>query len=112
MFKILGMMCDNASNNDKMVEHLSTLTDDFPGAANQTRCFNHIFNLAAKSVLWQFDSPKKNATIDTKDLEDPMNVLARLELELEESPEPVDNIFGTDNELLCVLKCVVHNIMK
>ena len=55
---------------------------------------------------------KKNATIDTKDLEDPMNVLARLELELEESPEPVDNIFGTDNELLCVLKCVVHNIMK
>jgi hypothetical protein len=49
---------DNASNNDKMIEHLATLIDSFPGVANQTRCFTHILNLVAKSVLRQFEVPK------------------------------------------------------
>jgi hypothetical protein len=56
--QILGVTCDNASNNDKMIEHLATLIDAFPGAANQTRCFTHILNLVAKSVLRQFEAPK------------------------------------------------------
>jgi Ran GTPase-activating protein (RanGAP) involved in mRNA processing and transport len=54
----LGITCDNASNNDKMIDHLATLVDAFPGAANQTRCFTHILNLVAKSVLHQFEAPK------------------------------------------------------
>jgi hypothetical protein len=41
-----------------MVEHLAELIDSFPGAANQTRCFVHILNLVAKSVLRQFEAPK------------------------------------------------------
>ena len=41
-----------------MVEHLATLIDTFPGAANQTWCFAHILNLVAKSVLRQFEAPK------------------------------------------------------
>ena len=41
-----------------MIEHLATLIENFPGAANQTRCFMHILNLIAKSVLWQFEAPK------------------------------------------------------
>ena len=41
-----------------MVEHLATLIEDFPGAANQTRCFTHILNLVAKSILRQFDVAK------------------------------------------------------
>src|SRR6266508_1611002 len=41
-----------------MVEHLATLIENFPGAANQTRCFTHILNLVAKSVLRQFEAPK------------------------------------------------------
>jgi hypothetical protein len=56
--QILGVTCDNASNNDKMIEHIATLIDTFPGAANQTRCFTHILNLVAKSVLRQFEAPK------------------------------------------------------
>jgi hypothetical protein len=56
--QILSVTADNASNNDKMIEHLATLIDMFPGAANQTRCFAHILNLVAKSVLRQFESPK------------------------------------------------------
>ena len=53
--KILGITCDNTSNNDTMVKHLSTLVENFPGAANQTQCFNHILNLVAKSILHQFE---------------------------------------------------------
>jgi len=41
-----------------MIEHLATLIENFPGAANQTRCFTHILNLVAKSVLRQFEAPK------------------------------------------------------
>ena len=58
-FQILGVTADNASNNDKMVEHLATLIETFPGAPNQTRCFAHILNLVAKSVLHQFEGPKE-----------------------------------------------------
>ena len=41
-----------------MIEHLATLINTFPGPANQTRCFTHILNLVAKSVLCQFEAPK------------------------------------------------------
>jgi hypothetical protein len=56
--QILGITADNASNNDKMIEHLAILIETFPGAVNQTRCFAHILNLVAKSVLRQFEAPK------------------------------------------------------
>ena len=42
-----------------MVECLEVMIDDFPGAGNQTRCFLHILNLVVKSILKQFDLPKK-----------------------------------------------------
>ena len=57
-YQILSVTCDNASNNDKMIEHLATLIDTFPSAANQTWCFTHILNLVTKSVLRQFEAPK------------------------------------------------------
>ena len=60
-FQLLGITADNASNNDKMIEHLAILIDTFPGAANQTRCFAHILNLVAKSVLRQFEAPKADS---------------------------------------------------
>ena len=46
------------SNNDTMIEELTNLLDNFPGPANQTRCFTHVLNLVVKSILWQFDLPK------------------------------------------------------
>ena len=58
--QILGVTADNASNNDKMIEHLAVLLDTFPGAPNQTQCFAHILNLVAKSILRQFEGPKKD----------------------------------------------------
>jgi hypothetical protein len=38
-----------------MIDELIDLVDNFPGPANQTRCFTHILNLVVKSILRQFD---------------------------------------------------------
>ncbi len=46
-----------------MIEELANLLDNFPGAANQTRCFTHILNLVVKSILAQFELPKGKAHI-------------------------------------------------
>ncbi|KAF8867747.1 hypothetical protein BD779DRAFT_1416233, partial [Infundibulicybe gibba] len=53
--QILSITCDNATPNDTMIDELAKLISAFPGAANRTRCFTHILNLTAKSVLRQFD---------------------------------------------------------
>lgn len=73
-----------------MVKHLATLVENFPGAANQTRCFTHILNLVAKSILRQFDIAKRTAD-DPPDLNEAFDALALLAEELEESGIPTDN---------------------
>ncbi len=92
---MLSITCDNASNNDTMVKHLATLVENFPGVANQTRCFTHILNLVAKSVLRQFDVAKKAAD-DSPDLNDASDALALLALELED-PES-GSLVGDDDQ--------------
>lgn len=93
--QMLSITCDNASNNDTMVKHLATLVENFPGAANQTRCFTHILNLVAKSILRQFDMAKKAAD-DSPDLNDASDALASLALELED-PES-GSLVGDDDQ--------------
>ena len=63
-----------------MIERLATLINGFPGAANQTRCFTHVLNLVAKSVLRQFEAPK---TKGTDPIDDAMKELAVVAEELE-----------------------------
>lgn len=41
-----------------MITELAELIEDFPGPANQTRCFTHVLNLVVKSIIRQFDLPK------------------------------------------------------
>ena len=41
-----------------MMDELANLLEDFPGRANQTRCFTHVLNLVVKSIIKQFDLPK------------------------------------------------------
>ncbi|THU93380.1 hypothetical protein K435DRAFT_598906, partial [Dendrothele bispora CBS 962.96] len=53
--KLLSITCDNASNNDTMIESLEDKIRDWAGRANRTRCFAHIINLVAKSLLKLFD---------------------------------------------------------
>ena len=67
-----------------MIDHLATLVDTFPGAANQTRCFTHILNLVAKSVIRQFEAPKaKGGNV----LDDAARELAAIFDELEDSED-------------------------
>ncbi|KAI0751713.1 hypothetical protein C8Q80DRAFT_1100082, partial [Daedaleopsis nitida] len=46
----LGVTCDNASNNN-MIKHLTELLPDFAGEPNRIRCFAHMLNLVAKSLI-------------------------------------------------------------
>ncbi|KAA1479016.1 hypothetical protein DENSPDRAFT_751612, partial [Dentipellis sp. KUC8613] len=55
---MLSVTCDNASANDVMVDELAELIDGFSGQVARTRCFAHVVNLVAKSLLRQFDVPK------------------------------------------------------
>jgi hypothetical protein len=54
-----------------MIDELVDMLPKFPGAANRCCCFLHIVNLIAKSLLKQFDIPKKdvNAAIDAAERE-------------------------------------------
>jgi hypothetical protein len=51
----------------------------------------HILNLVAKSILRQFDMPKKTGANDRMDLDDAATALAGLAQELEELSELEDN---------------------
>ena len=83
-----------------MVEHLATLIEHFPGAANQTRCFTHILNLVAKSILHQFDVKKK--TMDDSDepmeFNDAVAALVALALELEDDMQAVADEYLSPEE--------------
>jgi len=92
--QILSVTADNASNNNKMIEHLATLIESFPGAANQTWCFTHILNLVAKSILRQFEAPKLK---EGKVLDDAARELATIFDDLEDLNDDVD-LDGGGNE--------------
>ena len=53
-----------------MINELAKLVDDFPGSANQTRCFLHILNLIVKSIIQQFDVPTSNKLSDGNDVDE------------------------------------------
>jgi hypothetical protein len=63
--QILSITCDNATNNDSMIQELACLIPDY-SAVNRSRCFLHIVNLIAKSLIKQFDTPN-NATANIAD---------------------------------------------
>jgi hypothetical protein len=65
----LGITADNASPNDIMIDELVDLLPNFSGQANHCRCFLHIVNLIAKTLLKQFDVPKKDAESALDDAE-------------------------------------------
>jgi hypothetical protein len=69
-----------------MLASLSCDLNNFPGAANQTRCFAHTVSISAKSIIQQFDTPKyKSGEVDDGAAE----ALAALykDLEVEEREE-------------------------
>ncbi|KAF9554478.1 hypothetical protein CPC08DRAFT_614576, partial [Agrocybe pediades] len=51
---VLGITCNNTSNNNAMISELEDLLPEFFGN-NHTRCFLHINNLVARTLVKQFD---------------------------------------------------------
>jgi hypothetical protein len=73
-----------------MINELASLINDFPGSANQTRCFLHILNLVVKSIIRQFDIPaskkKSDDDLDEESIDDGTEELLKLagDIDLEE----------------------------
>ena len=79
-----------------MIRHLEVLIDEFRGRKSQTRCFAHILNLIAKSILQQFDIPR--AQVNNDDATVALIELAgNIEFEEEEMDEYGDNDNDDDN---------------
>ena len=57
----MGITANNTSPNDVMVNELMDMLLNFSGQANHCHCFLHIVNLVTKTLLKQFDVPKKDA---------------------------------------------------
>jgi hypothetical protein len=82
-----------------MVEELASLLENFPGAANQTRCFLHILNLTAKSILQQFEIPKKKRADDGNGpISNATRELLALSAEIENEPGIGDLDDGVDED--------------
>ena len=47
-----------------MIKELAEALENFPGPANQIRCFTHIINLVVKSIIQQFDLPSSKGKND------------------------------------------------
>ncbi|KAH9849693.1 hypothetical protein C2E23DRAFT_736527, partial [Lenzites betulinus] len=102
---ILSMTADNASNNDTMTDHLAGLLPAFGGQFARTRCFLHILNLSAKSLIRPFDVKAVGDVEEAAD-EDVRELLAQVrELEEEERAQAENRESGEvrgngDDELL------------
>lgn len=47
--QVLGLVCDNTSNNDTMVDELEMLLPSFGGRRTHVHCFAHILDLVVKA---------------------------------------------------------------
>jgi hypothetical protein len=82
-----------------MIEELDTDLEDF-SQVNRIRCFLHIVNLIAKSLLKQFDVPAKRPSGDLdEEVDEQLQELAR-EFNLEEATtQAFDNSDGDDDDV-------------
>ncbi|PIL36561.1 hypothetical protein GSI_00250 [Ganoderma sinense ZZ0214-1] len=108
--KILTVTCDNASNNKTMIEKLVDLLPDFPGEVNHVRCFAHVLNLVAKSLIKQFDAEAEHEQAEvgadeqellelTRDLEDEERTTLAEEAVANAGAEGENTADNTDDEV-------------
>lgn len=84
------MTCDNASNNEKMAEELEDLLPAF-SSSNRARCFTHVLNLIAKSLLRQFDVAKASKLDNELNEEEAELLNLATDLEIEELTTAQEN---------------------
>lgn len=92
------MTCDNATNNDAMIQELETLTPEFAGFASHTRCFLHIVNLVAKSLLCQFDAKRETIRRDAEMVTLADELVREEEMMDETEDDDDDDDIKADNE--------------
>ncbi|KAH9447868.1 hypothetical protein Pst134EB_021861 [Puccinia striiformis f. sp. tritici] len=67
---ICGIVSDNAKNNEVMITELKKLKwKRFPGDSQWIRCFAHILNLIAQTILRPFGSQRKRTTTNMRSAE-------------------------------------------
>lgn len=94
---MLSVVCDNATNNDVMVDELAKTIPSFRGERSRTRCFAHIINLVAKALLRQFDLPQKKADDALDEAAEELHRLAA-DIESEEMVAQADDAEDADDE--------------
>jgi hypothetical protein len=83
-----------------MIDELEDRLETFSGAPNQTRCFAHILNLIAQTIIRQFDVPKAKGggLVDNSEAVKGLQVLAE-DIEIEELLTRANNTYkDSDNE--------------
>jgi hypothetical protein len=80
-----------------MIDELVDLLPNFPGSPNRCRCFLHIVNLITKSLLKQFDVPKKSTDAALDDAECKLINLAA-GIDMEEALTVAEQGTGGDSE--------------
>ena len=114
--QILSITCDNALCNNVMIAELAKILPNF-SEDGHTRCFLHIVNLVAKSIIRQFDVQKKRDDEHLDKAEQELcNLTGDVDLENEEAEEAMgeyqisgeidagdetdDNVEGWINEMM------------
>ena len=95
--QVLSITCDNATNNDTMIAELAELLENFPGPANQTRCFTHVINLVVKSIIRQFDLPTSKGDGNVNEATKELLLLAG-DIDFEEEAMGKDEEDGVDGD--------------
>lgn len=110
-----------------MVEELEDLVPGF-SKVNHTRCFLHVTNLVARTLVKQFDLPKSITMAPTNDITDPDHDLKELadglhaeELEMQEAllkdakddqEEGDDNLDGWIDEMAALSQAEREDLQK
>jgi hypothetical protein len=82
-----------------MIQELDEHIPGYPGETNRVRCFAHILNLVAKSVIKQFDVPKTTATsMADGDVGDLLELAGEIELEEDATKAIVDEDDATEDD--------------
>jgi len=106
--QILSITADNASSNDTLTTELADRIAHFRGPTTQTRCFLHVINLVAKSLIKQFDLPKESSDLDmARDLNRDDEATIAENGDGDQDAEDVDNEDGLVDEIeqLTVHEC-------
>ena len=93
--QILLMTCDNATNNDTMVAELAHRLPEY-SVVNHSRCFLHIINLVAKSVVKQFDEAAQVAAAIDVEVEDEVEPGGNADDDVEEEDDSDPEMENTD----------------